>query len=79
MLTFAEAQSRNSLQAQEARRIRLDQLEGSRMRLGKTKKDRASGAHERNRNNKLERDRWAKDGGKFPSHTCNGKRNRIHK
>jgi hypothetical protein len=45
---------------------------------GKTAKDRATGAMDRNRNNKLERDEWAKDPKKkpFPLHTCNGKQSR---
>lgn len=42
---------------------------------GKTARDRASGALDRNKNNKLARDEWAKDPKKnpFPLHTCNGK------
>ena len=48
---------------------------------GKTKRDRASGAHERNASNKSERADWCNDSkasaGNFPLHTCNGKRTRA--
>lgn len=47
-------------------------------RPGKTRRDHNSGAHARCIKNKLIRAAWQaptnKD--KFPSHTCNGKRNR---
>lgn len=48
------------------------------MRPGKTQRDRDSGQHSRNLSNRRERAAWQNDsrGSKFPSHTCNGKRNR---
>lgn len=48
---------------------------------GKTKRDRASGAHERNASNKSQRADWCNDShasvSSFPWHTCNGKRTRA--
>jgi len=44
-------------------------------RVGKTEKDRRSGAFMRNENNKAARRDW-KRGEPWPFHTCNGKRNR---
>ena len=44
-------------------------------RVGKTKKDRNSGAKARNYNNKMVRATWCKEGGDFPISTCNGKKN----
>ncbi len=54
-------------------------------RPGKTARDRANRAQERNRSNKMERADWSNDSkrtnakGSFPYHTCNGKRNRALK
>ena len=45
-----------------------------RVRLGKTYRDRASGAFAQNRANVHARGDWSRDGGEFPSGTCNGKR-----
>lgn len=49
-------------------------------RIGKTKRDRASGAHDRNYANKLARADWNRNinasQSNFPYETCNGKRNR---
>ena len=44
-------------------------------RVGKTHKDRNSGAKARNYTNKMQRASWCKDGGDFPFSTCNGKKN----
>lgn len=47
-------------------------------RLGKTRKDRASGAAARRLTNLEERAAWSREGGTFPGHTCNGHRYRRH-
>ncbi len=47
------------------------------IRHGKTRKDRSSGAFQRNDANKQARAAWGQSGGPFPWHTCNGKRNRF--
>lgn len=53
------------------------------MRIGKTEKDRKSGAQARNASNKAQRDAWRsactandKINPPFPKHSCNGKKNR---
>ena len=49
-------------------------------KLGKTERKRRSGAFTRNLMNKLERVRWQNSqnptNANFPTHTCNGKKNR---
>ena len=45
-------------------------------RRGKTDRDRHQGVLAQNESNKMERAEWSRNGGTFPSHTCNGKRNR---
>jgi hypothetical protein len=53
------------------------------IREGKTKRDRESGATARTISNRLERAAWRNDpnstNATFPRHTCNGKRNRFFK
>jgi hypothetical protein len=52
------------------------------VRHGKTKKDRASGANERRATNRSLREEWMRDDPRsivrvpFPRHACNGKKNR---
>lgn len=52
-----------------------------RARVGKTAKDRASGAMRRNQDNKDSRASWCNDGKRsinnFPYNSCNGKKNRT--
>ena len=58
--------------------------DAKRIRTGKTKKDRESGATARNETNKALRVEWQQTAEKsrfnrnFPVATCNGKRNRFH-
>ena len=52
-------------------------------RVGKTKKDKESGAWENRFSNRADRVAWEKDSkatnATFPTHACNGKKNRKNK
>jgi hypothetical protein len=48
-------------------------------RVGKTKRDKASGAWARRFTNRALRVEWQHNGGQFPLNVCNGKRSRALK
>lgn len=75
--------ARSAKKAEEEKQAESDALRAKyaskRVRHGKTRKDRASGAMARNAENKYSRAAWQGDtkGSPFPVSTCNGQRNRY--
>lgn len=57
----------------------LDYTECNHVRVGKTEKDRKSGSWGQRFSNREQRNSWLKNGGPFPSGSCNGKKNRPKK
>jgi len=56
---------------------KVDPNRHPRCRIGKTQKDRATGAQNRAYANRQARADWQNNGGTFPYANCNGKRNRT--